>query len=129
MIGGETMPDSAFDFSGLASDGAPLERYEAGERIFVRDDEGSTMYVVRSGRVRIMSFGTVLDQIGPGGIFGEMALVDGGPRSATAIADTACEVAVIDAAAFQRHVSANPELALRVMQLMAARLRRMNESM
>lgn len=121
------MAGATFDFSLLARDGVPIEHYQAGQRIFVQDDDGAVMYVVRSGRVRIMSFGTVLDMIGPGGIFGEMALIDGAPRSATAIAEEACEVAVLDRDAFLRHVRTNPEFAIEVIQLMAYRLRRMND--
>lgn len=123
------MPEATFDFSLLARDGIPLQRFEAGERIFVKDEDGDAMYVVRSGRVRIMSFGTLLDVVGAGGIFGEMALIDGEPRSATAIADEATEVAVLDRPTFLRHVGANPKFAIEVMQLMANRLRRMNESL
>lgn len=120
---------ATFDFTLLAGSDVPLERFPSGARIFVKDDPGSTMYVVRSGRVRIMSYGTVLDYVGPGGIFGEMSLIDGSPRSATAIADEATEAAVLDRAAFLRHLRANPDFAIEVMQLMAGRLRRMTESM
>lgn len=120
---------ATFDFSLLAEAGVATERFAAGDRIFVKDDTGSTMYVVCAGRVRIMSYGTVLDYVGPGGIFGEMSLIDGSPRSATAIAEEPTEVAVIDRPAFLQHIRANPDFAIEVMQLMAGRLRRMTESL
>ena len=82
------MTEAWLDFSLLTRAGFPLERYAAGDKIFVQDDEGSAMYVVRSGRVNIMTYGTVLETVGPNGMFGEMALIDGSPRSATAVAMT-----------------------------------------
>jgi CRP-like cAMP-binding protein len=120
---------ATFDFSLLAGSGVPVERFAAGERIFVKDDAGGTMFVVRAGRVRLMAFGTVLDYVEPGGIFGEMSLIDGSPRSATAIAEQETEVAVLDRAAFLQHLRAHPDFAIEVMQLMAGRLRRMTESL
>ncbi len=90
------MTEAWLDFSLLTRAGFPLRRYAAGEKIFVQDDEGSSMYVVRSGRVSIMTYGTVLESVGPNGMFGEMALIDGSPRSATAVAAEPTEVAPID---------------------------------
>ena len=62
-------------------------------------------------------------------MFGEMALIDGSPRSATAVASEACELAPIDKAAFAHLVRQDPDFALRVMRLLAQRLRQMNESL
>ena len=47
------MTEAWLDFSLLTRAGFPLQRYEAGSKIFVQDDEGSAMFVVRSGRVNI----------------------------------------------------------------------------
>jgi CRP-like cAMP-binding protein len=118
-----------FDFALLTAAGIPLQRYAAGEKIFVEDDEASTMYVVRSGRVSILTYGTVLESVGPNGMFGEMALIDGSPRSATAVASEPCEVVPIDQAAFAHLVRQDPDFALRVMRLLARRIRHMNASL
>jgi len=123
------MTEAWLDFSLLTRAGFPLERYAAGEKIFVENDEGGVMYVVRTGRVNIRSYGTVLESVGPNGIFGEMALIDGSPRSATAIASEACEIAPIDKAAFAYLVRQDPEFALRVMRLLAQRIRQMNANL
>ncbi len=123
------MTDTGFDFGFLARGGFPLQRYEAGEDVFVQDDDGTCMYVVRSGKVSILASGMVLENIGPGGIFGEMALIDGSPRSATAVAREPTELAPIDRTAFLYLVQENPNFALEVMQLMAKRIRRMNENL
>ena len=61
---GEAMTEAWLDFSLLTRAGFPLQRYATGDKIFVQDDEGSAMYVVRSGRVNILTYGTVLDSIG-----------------------------------------------------------------
>jgi CRP/FNR family cyclic AMP-dependent transcriptional regulator len=123
------MAENAFDFEALVTGGYPLQRFEPDQRIFTQDDEGGAMYVVRSGKVAIMSGGAVLESIGPNGIFGEMALIDGSPRSATAITREPTEVAVIDERAFLYLVERNPGFALDLLRRLAKRLRRMNESL
>ena len=123
------MAENAFDFEALTSGGYPLQRFEPDQRIFTQDDEGATMYVVRSGKVAIMASGAVLESIGPNGIFGEMALLDGSPRSATAVAREPTELAVIDEPAFLYLVERNPGFALDLMRRLAKRLRRMNDSL
>jgi len=123
------MAETAFDFELLAQGGFPLQRFEADQKIFVQDDEGACMYVVRSGTVGITAAGAVLETVGPNGTFGEMALLDHAPRSATAIAREPTELAVIDEKAFLYLVQKNPAFALDLMRRLARRLRRMNESL
>jgi CRP/FNR family transcriptional regulator, cyclic AMP receptor protein len=123
------MADDAFDFDALVSGGYPLQCFEPEQRIFTKDDEGAAMYVVRSGKVAIMAGGAVLETIGPNGTFGEMALIDGSPRSATAIAREPTEVAVLDEHAFRYLVERNPGFALDLLRRLSKRLRRMNESL
>lgn len=123
------MAQSGFDFNALVNGGYPLQRFAAGERIFVEGDEGNAMYVVRSGKVAIISSGAVLETVGPNETFGELTLIDGVPRGATAIAREETEVAVIDEAAFNYLVERNPAFALDLLRRLSGRLRRMNESM
>jgi CRP-like cAMP-binding protein len=124
------MSDPATDFDmGLLDDaGTPSRRYAAGEKIFVAEEEGDCMYVVRSGTVEIRNYGSVLDRIGPGGMFGEIALIDGAARTATAIAVEACELALITRASFLALVAREPAFALEVMRALAQRIRGMNEN-
>jgi CRP/FNR family transcriptional regulator, cyclic AMP receptor protein len=117
------------DFDILARAGFPLVRHGAGERIFVEGDDGRCMYVVRSGQVSITKHGMVLERVGPNGIFGEMALIDGSPRSATATAVEPTEIAPIDKSAFDHLVRRNPDFALRVMRLLVDRLRQTNANL
>ena len=82
------------------------------------------MYVIRSGEVEIERDGKVVEQLGPGGIFGEMALIDRAPRAATATTKTACAVAPITEKAFLFLVHETPFFAISVMRGLADRLRR-----
>jgi len=121
------MSDTNFDFEYLAQGGFPLRTFEAGEKIFAQDDEGPHMYVVRSGRVNIVVSGTIVESVGPNDIFGELAPLDGSPRSAIAVAREPTEVAVIDERAFLNAVEQNPKFALQLLRRLAKRLRHMNQ--
>lgn len=123
------MAQAPFDFDLLVRGGFPLQRFDANAKIFVQDDPGKCMYVVRSGKVGILSGGAVLENIGPNGTFGEMALIDGAPRSATAVAREPTEVAVIDEKAFLFLVEKNPAFALDLLRRLTARLRRTTDSL
>lgn len=118
-----------FDLSALAHSNIPSRRLDADERVFLAGEEGHEMFVVKSGRIAIKGGGMILENVKPGGVFGEMAVIDGSPRSATAIAMEPSEVAVLAERDFLGLVSAYPEFALTVMQLMARRIRRTNESL
>jgi CRP-like cAMP-binding protein len=123
-----TMALAAVDFQMLANRGFPPAKYAAGEVIFATGDKGDAMYVVRSGEVVIERGGQVMETLGPGGIFGEMALIDGSPRSATARAKADCVVAPINEKSFLFLVHETPFFAIAVMRTLAERLRRMNEA-
>jgi len=110
-----------------ALDEAPMECVE-GQVIFAAGDAGSEMFVVRTGSVDLRIGDTVLETVEPGGIFGELALVDPAPRSATAVAGRDCSLARINAETFSELVRRVPGLALEVMRVMARRLRKTNPS-
>ena len=97
---------------------------EAGQPIFTEGEAGDAMYAVVEGEVNIVLRGQVLETVGEGGIFGELALVDDQPRSASAIARTPCKVAVIDQRRFSVLIQQTPFFAVEVMHVMAERLRR-----
>jgi CRP/FNR family cyclic AMP-dependent transcriptional regulator len=123
------MAKTTFDFDLLVAGGFPLEHFAADEKIFVQDDDGDCMYVVRSGTVGITSAGATLENVGPNGTFGEMALIEHAPRSATAVAREPTEVAVINEKAFLYLVQKDPAFALDLMRRLAKRLRRMTENL
>jgi CRP-like cAMP-binding protein len=70
--------------------------------------------------------GKLVETVRPGGILGEMALIDAAPRSATAIAKTQCVLVPIDEKRFADLIQRRPEFALHVMRVLANRLRRMD---
>lgn len=119
--------EQPFDFTLLDRIGAPFRRFDAGEKIFLEEDAGNAMYMVRSGRVDVITYGIVLENVRAGGIFGEMALIDDGPRSAAAMAAEPTEVVAIDKPTFLAVIRDDPQFALKVMGLLATRLRRTNK--
>jgi CRP/FNR family transcriptional regulator, cyclic AMP receptor protein len=100
--------------------------YEAGDTIFSAYDMGSEMYVVLDGEVELAIGSNVIETLGPGEPFGEMALIDQAPRVATAIAKSRCTLAVIPERRFLFMLQTAPEFALQIMKVMADRLRKMN---
>ena len=118
------MAMAAIDFQLLANAGFPPTTFQPGETIFAEGDRGDKMYVIRSGEVEIERDGKVVESLSRGGIFGEMALIDGAPRAATARAKTPCEVAPITEKTFLFLVHETPYFAIAVMRSLAERLRR-----
>jgi CRP-like cAMP-binding protein len=100
--------------------------FGAGQTIFKEGEPGDTMYVVKDGEVEVLIHNKSIETIGAGEIVGEMAIVDSGPRSATAVAKTDCKLVPIDQKLFSFLVQGTPYFAIQVMQIMAGRLRRTN---
>jgi CRP-like cAMP-binding protein len=98
----------------------------AGTTIFREGDRGRVMFGVVSGEVDVFIGNVILEIVGPGMVFGEMALIDDEVRSASAAARTDCRLAQIDVATFEDLVRTNPGFARELMKVMASRLRRMN---
>jgi CRP-like cAMP-binding protein len=100
----------------------------AGEAIFAEGDPGDAMYVVLDGSVDIVLGDEVIETVGPGGIVGELALIDSSPRSAGAVAHVESQLARVDQKEFTFLVHEHPTFALQVMQVFADRIRRANAS-
>lgn len=116
-----------FNFSFLEAFGVPLKRLKAGETLFEAGEPGNAMYLVIEGRIDVRVGEATVETVGMHGILGEMALIDLSPRSATAVAATGAEVAVIDRDVFLTLVGESPAFSLYVMRIMAKRIRHMNE--
>jgi CRP-like cAMP-binding protein len=95
-----------------------------GESIFERGDPGDKMYVVLEGIVEIRLGDRVLETVDSGGIFGEMALIDPAIRSASAVAQCGCRLAIVDETLFLQMVQQTPMFALEMMRVLASRLRK-----
>lgn len=103
----------------------PRHHVPAGQLIFLEGEIGTEMYILLEGRVEITVEGRPLDSLSSGSIFGEMALVENHPRSATATAATDCVLLTLDCARFQELVRQSPEFAVHVMATTSRRLRRL----
>ncbi|HEX6386708.1 MAG TPA: SpoIIE family protein phosphatase [Anaerolineae bacterium] len=110
---------------GLLKNATDHQFYPAGQVIFQEGQPGDVMYVVIDGEVSVTVEGRPIDHLVPGSVFGEMALVDDRPRSATATAATDCNLVVIDHERFASLVQQFPDFALQVMNMMSFRLRRL----
>ncbi len=98
-------------------------RYDRGKVIMVQGQAGAFMYVVLEGRVAITLRGTVVERVGPGGVFGEMALVDQGARTANANAETDCVLLAINRQIFLNLVKADPTFGVSLLTAIAERVR------
>jgi CRP-like cAMP-binding protein len=104
-------------------------RVRRGQTIFQRGDEGSSLMAVLRGRVRISSVSgdgkeLTLNVINPGEIFGEIALLDGQPRSADAVAIEDSVLLVVDRRYFLPFLRHKEDLCLRLLAVLCSRLRR-----
>lgn len=108
---------------GLFQNATDTRKVSAGTAIFAEGDPGAEMYGIVEGEVELRAAGGLLRQLGPREVFGEMALVDNSPRSATATALTEATLAVVDRHRFLFLVQETPMFALEVMSVMAARIR------
>ncbi len=120
------MADAPIDFGLLAGAGAPIRDYKAGEVIFREGDPAEEMFVVKTGTVEIRLGNRLLDTLSERSIFGEMALIDRGPRSATAVAMIDSTLVPIAEKQFLLMVSRTPYFALNVMRVLVQRLRTSN---
>jgi CRP/FNR family transcriptional regulator, cyclic AMP receptor protein len=109
-----------FDHSKKAFD-AP-----AGQTVFAEGDAADVMYALIGGKVEIRAGGRLLQTIGAGELFGEMALIDDGPRSATAVVLEDARLVPVDRGEFTHLVQEHPTFAVSVMRIMADRLRHSN---
>lgn len=117
------MPEAPLDFSLLVTSGVPTRSFVADEVIFREGDKAVELYVIQKGRVEIHAGHRVLAILGPNEFFGEMALLDPAPRSATAIAATDVTLIPISEKQFLKLVSESPSFALDLLRLFVRRLR------
>jgi len=120
---------AAFDATGLTQlvqglgDDTPVF-YREGQSIVAEGQKGLRMYAVLEGRVKVSIGGKVVERLGPGGVFGEAALIhSSSTRIADAVAETDCSLLPIDRKAFLSLVKVSPDFAQALLSSLAARLR------
>jgi len=103
-------------------DAQPAE-YPAGKVIMKEGDKGLFMYVVREGVIAVTIDDKPIEKVGPGGVVGEMALVNQGARAATAKAESDCSLLAINRTDFMKLVRSKPAFALSLLRTLSERLR------
>jgi CRP/FNR family transcriptional regulator, cyclic AMP receptor protein len=125
---GMGMPEAKSSFRQLLGPGFPTRNFSKGKTIFQEGDRGDEFFIVVRGQVAIRSGDRLLETLEADGIFGEMALIDDSPRSATAVTLSDVTLAPIKENQFLFLVQNAPFFALSVMRVLARRLRRQNKA-
>jgi response regulator RpfG family c-di-GMP phosphodiesterase len=108
----------------LAARAVPRD-FVAGDLVFAEGDHGESLHVVRSGTVQVLrrsSPGLVLDELGPGAVFGELAVLNGTPRTASIVATTYVQTVELHAADLEQVLDAHPRDARRMLGVLARSL-------
>jgi CRP-like cAMP-binding protein len=113
------------DPQGLAAIAAVAVEVEfPAERVVARQGEiGTGFFVIVEGRVRIVRDGVVVATLGPGEFFGELSVLDGGPRVAQVVADAPTQCLALPSWDTERVLHNEPGVALSVLRVVASRLR------
>ena len=119
------MANPPVDFRLLAGAGVPARDFKAGDVIFRQGDPAQELFI----EVEIRLGNRVLERLPQYSIFGEMALIDSAPRSATAIAASDAKLVPVSEKQFLFLISNTPYFALNVMRVMARRLRAANTAL
>ncbi len=108
--------------------------YSRGATVFVEGEQGDTLYIVLSGKVKVGRRSAdgrenLLSVMGPSDMFGELSLFDPGPRTATATVLTDASLASLGQAALRPWITDRPEIAEQLLRVLARRLRRTNDAL
>jgi CRP-like cAMP-binding protein len=127
---GEMIEEEIDDLTALAQ----IKKLPKDTTVFHAGDPADAVFVVASGRVKVVITSSdgkefILTVLGAGQVFGEMALLESAPRSASVVTLSAVEVLVINRVDFQRLLESNPRISLRLMAILSRRLRRANSKM
>lgn len=122
----ERADDRHIDFRMFRDVDSCETHYPAGSKILGPGKLSRVMYVVKKGVIAVQIQGVTVEQISAGSIFGEMGIVDPRPHSASVFAVTDVNLYVINEEQFLKLVSKTPLFALRVMRILARRIRAMN---
>ncbi len=97
--------------------------HEAGQTIVTEGHEGAGFHMILSGQAGVVRGGRKVDTVGPGEYFGEMALLDGGRRTATVVAETDLVTLYLSQWGFKPLVRDNPQMAWKIVVHLTKRLR------
>jgi CRP/FNR family transcriptional regulator, cyclic AMP receptor protein len=111
------------------ADLAEVARFMAGVSIVKEGVIGDSFYVVLTGQAKVVASGRTLNRLLPGGYFGEISLLDGGPRTASVVSETEMTLVMIAQADFLAMLAKNPDISICLLEGMARAVRRMDRSL
>jgi CRP/FNR family transcriptional regulator, cyclic AMP receptor protein len=104
-------------------------RFRPGERIVEQGNPGETLFVVLEGQAKVVRDGKVRTRLVPGDFFGEISVLDGGPRTATVVAETPLAALRLFRRTVLELASSEPQLALALLEGIAHRIREIDRSL
>jgi CRP/FNR family transcriptional regulator, cyclic AMP receptor protein len=108
---------------------AQEEEFDEGEVLAEEGQPGDTFYVLLQGQAKVERGGRRIARLLPGDFFGEIALIDGGPRSATVEAETPIETLTIHRKRFQKMLEEDPSIVVQMLEELSKRLRNQQRSL
>lgn len=126
------LSDLPIDVQNDLSDRLIRKNYSKGEFIFRQGDEGTSLYLIKTGEVKISSLSiegreSILAILWPGDTFGELALFDSKPRSTDAVSRSDCELLSLSNENFWQALDSHPAAYKRVLEMMSLRLRQADQ--
>jgi CRP/FNR family transcriptional regulator, cyclic AMP receptor protein len=101
--------------------------FSDGRTIVHQGEIGTGFFLIATGRARVVRDGATIAQLGPGDFFGELSLLDGGPRIATVVSDGPTTCLAIASWEFETLLESQPQLAIAILRGVAGRLRSVSE--
>jgi len=108
---------------------AEVVDYMAGASVVREGDDGDSFFVVLSGQAKVTVKGRTVNRTLPGDHFGEISLLDGGPRTASVVTETPVTMMMLERAQFRKAVKEDPALALALLESLARMIRRVDRSL
>jgi CRP/FNR family cyclic AMP-dependent transcriptional regulator len=105
------------------------ESFTQGAKLAEEGQPGETFYVVLEGEAKVIRGGRRIARLLPGDFFGEIALIDGGPRTATVVAETPIATLTITRKRFRKMLEEDPSIVVKMLEELAKRLRNNQRSL
>jgi CRP/FNR family transcriptional regulator, cyclic AMP receptor protein len=102
-----------------------VAEYEAGEVVVKEGVTGSVFFVILEGSARVVRKGRTVARLGKDDFFGELSLIDGGPRTADVVTDAPSRLLTLSRTEFRKLLSSEPAMATRILEAMAGRIRKL----
>jgi CRP-like cAMP-binding protein len=111
------------------ADLAEVASFMAGATLVKEGDAGDSFFVILTGEAKVRVRGRTVNRAIPGDHFGEISLLDGGPRTASVVSETPMTVLLIERTAFQKLLRKDPSLSMQLLKSMARLVRRVDRSL